>query len=288
MTITDFNQLSIQESEKILTECCGSSKWVSTLLNNRPFKDITHLMQLSNDIWYNQCKEVDWLESFTHHPKIGDVKSLTEKFASTVHLTEKEQAGVTSASIEVIEKLAKANQDYEKKFGFIFIVCATGKTAAEMLRLLEDRLSNSKADELNIAKGEQQKISLLRLKKNIDETNWPGQFISQITTHVLDTSLGKPGYNITIQLQKYIDSTWHTIAQGVTNADGRIPDLLPASQILPAGNYKMVFDTDGYFKRMNTKGFYPSVEIQFNTFDGSHYHVPLLINPFGYSTYRGS
>ena len=288
MTITDFNQLSIQEAEKILTECCGSLKWVSTLLNNRPFKDITHLMQLSNDIWYNQCKEVDWLESFTHHPKIGDVKSLTEKFASTVHLTEKEQAGVTSASIEVIEKLANANQDYEKKFGFIFIVCATGKTAAEMLRLLEDRLSNSKADELNIAKGEQQKISLLRLKKNIDETNWPGQFISQITTHVLDTSLGKPGYNITIQLQKYIDSTWHTIAQGVTNADGRIPDLLPASQILPAGNYKMVFDTDGYFKRMNTKGFYPSVEIQFNTFDGSHYHVPLLINPFGYSTYRGS
>ena len=73
-------------------------------------------------------------ESFTHHPKIGDVKSLTEKFAG------KEQAAVGTASVEVIEALAKANQAYEEKHGFIFIVCATGKSAEEMLRLLNDRL----------------------------------------------------------------------------------------------------------------------------------------------------
>lgn len=288
MTTTEFNQLSREEAIKILTECCGSSKWVLKLLDSSPFKDAAHLMELSNDIWYYHCKEDDWLQAFMHHPKIGDVKSLTSKFASTLHHTGKEQAGVESASIEIIEKLAKANQDYETKFGFIFIVCATGKSAVEMLRLLEDRLKNSKADELIIAMGEQQKISLLRLKKCFANADWPSQFVSQITTHVLDTSLGKPGYNISIQLQHYFDSTWRTIAQGITNADGRIPDLLPASQILPAGKYKMVFDTDGYFKSKNTMGFYPSVEIQFNTFDGSHYHVPLLINPFGFSTYRGS
>lgn len=288
MTLTDFNQLSNSDAEKLLTECCGSSKWVSALLDKRPYKDLTDLMKLSNDIWYQVCQEADWLEAFTHHPKIGDVKSLTEKYASTLHHTGKEQAGVESATNDIIEKLANANQEYEFRFGFIFIVCATGKTAAEMLRLLEDRLKNSKEEELHIAMGEQQKISLLRLKKSISNADWPSQFISQITTHVLDTSLGKPGIDLTIQLQQYKGSKWQTIAQGVTNTDGRIPDLLPASQILPAGNYKMVFDTASYFNRLQIKGFYPCVEIQFTTFDGSHYHVPLLINPYGYSTYRGS
>ena len=81
---------------------------------------------------------------------------------------------------------------------------------------------------------------------------------------------------------------WQTMAQGVTNADGRIADLLPAERILPPGNYKLVFETGNYFASNNVKGFYPEVEIQFTIIDGSHYHVPLLINPFGYSTYRGS
>ena len=132
MTLSDFNQLSKDSVNTLLTECCGSSKWVSSLMEQMPFRDISHLMEVSNSIWYKDCVESDWLEAFTHHPKIGDVKSLTEKFASTVHLTGKEQAGVASASQEVIEKLAKANQDYESRFGFIFIVCATGKSAGEM------------------------------------------------------------------------------------------------------------------------------------------------------------
>ncbi|MBI3718292.1 MAG: hydroxyisourate hydrolase [Sphingobacteriales bacterium] len=109
--------------------------------------------------------------------------------------------------------------------------------------------------------------------------------VSQLTTHVLDTSVGKPGKDITIQLKHANDEI---ISQGVTNADGRIPDLLPSEKYLVPGNYKMVFDTANYFKANNTKGFYPEVEIQFTVFDDSHYHVPLLINPYGYSTYRGS
>jgi 5-hydroxyisourate hydrolase/2-oxo-4-hydroxy-4-carboxy-5-ureidoimidazoline decarboxylase len=247
-----------------------------------PFSSEKQLVNLSGNIWYEQCYEVDWRESFTHHPKIGDVKSLTEKFAG------KEQAGVAVATEETIQALAKANADYESKFGFIFIVCATGKSANEMWQLLLDRLQNTVEEELHIAMGEQQKISIIRFKKLLTAANFYFLKVSQITTHVLDTAIGLPGKDISIRMQAMRNGTWQTIAQGITNADGRIPDLLPQERILKPDTYKMVFDTGSYFKKQNLKTFYPAVEIIFNTFDDAHYHVPLLVNPFGYSTYRGS
>jgi hydroxyisourate hydrolase len=112
---------------------------------------------------------------------------------------------------------------------------------------------------------------------------------SQLTTHVLDTSAGRPGAMMTIRLMEQQNgSTWQTMAQGITNTDGRIADLLPAERLLVPGSYKLAFDTGGYFRQNDIKGFYPLVEIQFTVADEQHYHVPLLINPFGYSTYRGS
>jgi len=288
MTLGDFNKLSNEEAGKQLATCCGSSKWLSMFMDDFPFADENNLVATAEDIWYDQCTESDWLEAFTHHPKIGDVKSLTEKFASTQHLAGNEQAGVNKASQKLIEELADANKEYEEKFGFIFIVCATGKSAAEMLRLLLDRISNDKEEELAIAMGEQHKITILRFKKLIDEGNWQSLKVSQLTTHVLDTSIGKPGQNITIRMKQFVNGSWQTMAQGVTNADGRIGDLLPPNKNVLPGNYKMVFETGNYFAANDTRGFYPEVEIAFTVFDDSHYHVPLLINPFGYSTYRGS
>lgn len=108
--------------------------------------------------------------------------------------------------------------------------------------------------------------------------------MSQVTTHILDTSKGRPAQGVHIRLQK----NGNTIADGVTNADGRISDLLPKNKILEPGNYEMVFDTGQYFSQQKIKSFYPQVVIHFTIFDNSHYHVPLLLNPFGYSTYRGS
>ena len=279
MTLSDFNNLDKNIAAKELGSCCGSRKWVSLLMEKFPFESQQALLEQATAIWYNECDKTDWLESFTHHPKIGDKKSLTEKFAG------KEQAGVASASEEMIDALAQANSKYEKKFGFIFIVCATGRSAGEMLRLLNDRLNNDQDSELNIAMNEQHKITLIRFKKLFDEF----QFLkmSQLTTHVLDTSAGKPGENISVQLMQKVTNEWKAIAQGVTNGDGRIPDLLPAGKTL-SGNYKIVFNTGDYYATQNIKTFYPAVEILFTIFDDSHYHVPLLISPFGYSTYRGS
>ena len=282
MTLSQFNTLETSIAAKHLMDCCGSTKWVSSMMTHFSFTSEKVLVDLSAKIWYDECGETDWRESFTHHPKIGDVKSLTEKFAG------KEQAGVAVATTQTIEALAKANTDYENKFGFIFIVCATGKSADEMLALLNDRLQNTAEEELQIAMGEQQKISIIRFKKLLTDGDFSFLKISQITTHVLDTAVGLPVKNISIRLQAKINNSWQTISQGITNADGRIPDLLPQERSLKPDTYKMVFDTGSYYANQNLKTFYPEVEIQFSTFDETHYHVPLLINPFGFNTYRGS
>ena len=282
MTLSAFNNLENETAAAHLFACCGSVKWVAAMMREFPFLSEKKLVDQSTESWYQQCSEMDWRESFTHHPKIGDVKSLTEKFAG------KEQAGVGVASIDIIESLVQANADYEKKFGFIFIVCATGKSADEMLQLLLDRLKNTEEEELHIAMGEQQKITIIRFRKLLTEADFSFLKVSQITTHVLDTAIGKPGKNISIRLQVIRNHAWQTFAQGITNADGRIADLLPQEKKLPAKNYKMVFDTGSYYAQQNIQTFYPEVEIMFTTFDETHYHVPLLVNPFGYSTYRGS
>lgn len=117
--------------------------------------------------------------------------------------------------------------------------------------------------------------------------------MSQITTHILDTALGKPAANVPLKLWRQninnqSNSIWETLAEGTTNADGRVPNLLPKETILPLGTYKMTFYTEGYFAEQNRENFYPVVEIQFHVSDATHYHVPLLLSPFGFSTYRGS
>lgn len=134
--------------------------------------------------------------------------------------------------------------------------------------------------------GEQQKITLNRLQKLLEDVKVSKR--SQITTHVLDTSKGFPGAGILVRLQSKKNDQWQSLAVGLTDSDGRIGDLLPAWKILAPDDYQIVFETGDYFKKCGAKGFYPEVSIQFTVFDESHYHVPLLLNPFGYSTYRGS
>lgn len=113
--------------------------------------------------------------------------------------------------------------------------------------------------------------------------------MSQITTHILDTALGQPAEGVPLRLeQPAADGGWEVIASGITNSDGRVSTLLPDGMELEPGVYRMFFETGTYFHNTGRDGFYPYVTIVFETTDSSHYHVPLLLNPFGYSTYRGS
>lgn len=112
--------------------------------------------------------------------------------------------------------------------------------------------------------------------------------MSQITTHVLDTTTGRPAAGVTVALLRQAGDNWPELARGVTNADGRIADLSTSKTPLERGVYKLKFFTQEYFARAGTAHFYPFVEICFEVAAAGHYHVPLLLNPFGYSTYRGS
>lgn len=112
-----------------------------------------------------------------------------------------------------------------------------------------------------------------------------------VTTHVLDTARGRPAHGVRVELEARDDgagAVWRLVGGGTTNADGRVPDLL-GDQVLAAGVYRLTFDTGRWFADRGVTAFYPVVEITFEiTGAGQHHHVPLLLSPFGYSTYRGS
>ena len=164
MTLTELNVLAATDRAAALATCCGAARWVAGVSAAFPVPDAAALYERAHAVWYG-LDEADWREAFTHHPNLGDVTSLREKFASTATWAAGEQGAVAQASAAVLEALAAGNAAYEQKFGYIFIVCATGKSAAEMLELLEARLPNAPAAEINVAMGEQAKITQLRLEK---------------------------------------------------------------------------------------------------------------------------
>lgn len=164
LSIDTVNALESSALQPLLVRCCGSSRWVSRMIEQRPFSDWPHLRQAAGDIWWELGPE-DWREAFGQHEKIGDLESLRAKFASTPSWSEGEQAGVQGATETVLQSLAQGNDAYERKFGYIFIVCATGKSAAEMLELLQQRLPNDPQDELCIAAQEESQITQIRLEK---------------------------------------------------------------------------------------------------------------------------
>jgi len=155
------------EARRLLSTCCGSSAWVRRMLRRRPFGSNETLMAAARESW-EDLTQTDWLEAFSHHPKIGDRASLARRFPDTAHLSSREQSGVNGASGDVLDALTDGNRAYQDKFGFIFIICATGKTSEEMLEALKQRLENDAETELPIAAFEQGKITELRLKKMIN------------------------------------------------------------------------------------------------------------------------
>lgn len=164
MTIQEFNARSLQEQKEELFRCCGSAVWVEQMIRHVPLESLESFLEKSDHAWF-ALSENEWLEAFSHHPKIGDVKSLQKKFAATAGWASGEQAGVSTAGEQTLSALKKGNDDYEDKFGFIFIVCATGKSAEEMLQLLLNRLQNNYEMEIRVAAEEQNKITHLRLHK---------------------------------------------------------------------------------------------------------------------------
>ena len=164
MDLEQLNSMPHDEAVKTLLQCCGSKRWAENVANARPYANLETLIANANDIWWSLDRD-DWLEAFRSHPKIGEKKAEAVVSDKSRQWSGQEQAGVATASRETVDALAALNWAYEQKFGFIFIICATGKTSEEMLESLKKRLENDAETELPIAAAEQSKITELRLKK---------------------------------------------------------------------------------------------------------------------------
>jgi OHCU decarboxylase len=161
MTFDELNRLDAGRARAEFLRCCGSARWAAAMAEARPFDDVDTMRTRGDEVWSSLARS-DWLEAFAAHPKIGERRTASAWSAA-------EQAGVQSADDEVRARLERMNADYEQRFGFIFIVCATGKAPGEMLALLERRLTNRPESELPLAAEEQRKITALRLAKLVDQ-----------------------------------------------------------------------------------------------------------------------
>src|SRR5438874_3586918 len=158
--MTDFDELAPAEATELLREVCGSSRWVSTMIERRPFGSREAAFNAADEIW-KSLDPSDWLEAFAQHPRIG------EQTKNSV--AAREQSAVKTADDDLRAQLAQVNRDYEQRFGYIYIVCATRKSAEEMLAIARNRLNNDAATELAVAAEEQRKITQLRLAKLLED-----------------------------------------------------------------------------------------------------------------------
>jgi OHCU decarboxylase len=159
-----LNLLPASQAENELLKCCGSNEWAQRLIAQRPFESLDDLISKADRVWWS-LKPRDWLEAFHSHPKIGEKQAARAMAAEAQKWSTDEQSGIQNSAPDTIEALAELNRQYEEKFGYIFIVCATGKSSAEMLAILRARLENNADEELRAAAAEQAKITALRLEK---------------------------------------------------------------------------------------------------------------------------
>jgi 2-oxo-4-hydroxy-4-carboxy-5-ureidoimidazoline decarboxylase len=159
-----WNELRREEAEREILACCGSRTWAASMVSKRPMRDEASLLAASDAAWQH-LQEADWLEAFRSHPRIGETRGEKTATPQSTAWAAQEQQKAEVADDSVRMKLKRSNREYEQKFGRIFIVCATGKSAGEILEILKSRLQNDEATELRQAAEEQRKIMNLRLKK---------------------------------------------------------------------------------------------------------------------------
>jgi len=282
-----LNGLPDGAAREELLACCSSARWAAEVASGRPFASADEIIARS-DAAVAGLTQADLEQALAGHPRIGD-----RSRAAAADWSRQEQAGVEAADQALVRALADGNEDYECRFGHIYLVCATGRSAAELLAVLRERLGNDPAAEWDVVRRELGKINRIRLRRLLEATDERHAMTSAVTTHVLDTARGVPAAGVQVWLEQVSDAGRTELARTRTGSDGRAASLGP--QRLPPGTYRLVFDTAEYFGSRGSgerAAFFPEVAITFTADSGDgelpRYHVPLLLSPFGYSTYRGS
>jgi OHCU decarboxylase len=161
--LAEWNRAVVEDALDAMTACCGAKRWAAAMVEQRPFASIVELSEAADRAW-GEMQEADWLEAFACHPRIGERK-VVHASAQSVAWSRQEQASATSAPEQILSELAEGNALYEERFGFTYIVCATGKGGEEMLAILQRRLSNDRDAELREAAEQQRQILQIRLGK---------------------------------------------------------------------------------------------------------------------------
>ncbi|KAE9611143.1 putative hydroxyisourate hydrolase, 2-oxo-4-hydroxy-4-carboxy-5-ureidoimidazoline decarboxylase [Lupinus albus] len=327
--------------EKDYVSCCGSTRFGKEMVLASPFSSLQQSISIARHIWFNNVDVNAWLQAFSSHPQIGQSHSPSLASQTSAQWSKGEQStALATATGSSLQELSEWNAKYMNKFGFVFLICASGRSTDEILAELKKRYTNRPIVEFEIAAQEQMKITELRLaklfssKENIssttdkdfvavskkaedrisiigghvtsDSTNSPGKSIQlpsrtrpPITTHVLDVSRGAPAAGIEVLLEAWRGTqprptfgiadggSWIVQGSSTTDSDGRSGQLLSIVDDVNPGIYRISFNTGKY----NPNGFFPYVSIVFEILESQkkqHFHVPLLLSPFSFSTYRGS
>jgi hydroxyisourate hydrolase len=274
-----LNTATAEEAQQVFLACCSSPRWAAAMVAGRPYAD-DDAVYAAGDEALAALGEDDIADALKGHARIGD-----QAEGSAGAWSRQEQAGMSGADSQLQGAMAQANAAYEAKFGRVYLVSAAGLTADELLTRLQTRLANDAEAERDVVRAEFAKINRLRLQRLLSPAAAEGVApATNLTTHVLDAASGRPAVGVAVRLE---DMTGTVLGAGATNDDGRIKDIVGGP--VGPGSYRLVFDTAAYHESVGTQGFYPEVIISFTVTDQQqHHHVPLLLAPFAYSTYRGS
>ncbi|MGX9790248.1 2-oxo-4-hydroxy-4-carboxy-5-ureidoimidazoline decarboxylase [Mycobacterium sp. MMS18-G62] len=253
-----------------LLDVCSSRMWAQQVLAGGPFRNADDLLAHADSV-LAQLTEREIDAALAGHPRIGAPAGNPS--------SAREQAGVRGANEHLRSELADKNRAYEDKFGYVYLVCASGRSAGELLATLTDRLNNDPETERRVMRTELMKINRLRLQRLLSQEG----AMAQISTHVLDAVTGLPAAGVPVALTG-ADGT--VLAEASTDGDGRVSELY-SGQL--SGVHRLRFDTAAYFAVQGVTGFYPEIVVAFEISDSAgKYHVPVLLSPYAYSTYRGS
>ncbi|KAK7261260.1 hypothetical protein RIF29_27568 [Crotalaria pallida] len=334
--------MAVSFKEEEFLSCCGSTRFAKDMVLASPFPSLEHAVSVARDVWFNIVDVNGWLQAFSAHPQIGHMHAPSQASHTSFQWSKGEQStALATANGSSLQELSEWNALYKNKFGFVFLICASGRSTDEILAELKRRYTNRPIVEFEIAAQEQMKITELRLAKlfssreNISTTtdkdstivakkaeedriniigghvtaapaSSPGKSFQTasrtrppITTHVLDISRGSPAAGIEVLLEVWQGTEsrpafgdadgggWTVQGSSKTDLDGRSGQLLSIVDDVNPGIYRISFNTGKY----NPKGFFPYVSIVFEIQESQkkqHFHVPLLLSPFSFSTYRGS
>ena len=264
MTVTGFNQLDRDAAVELLVSCCPSTGWATSVADERPFDDLEDLLGAAERLWALR-PDPERLEAIQAHPPIGALAAASARERD-------EQAGAVQADLSTREALAALNQDYRERFGFVFLTDASGREATDMLAELRTRLANTAEQERANAEEQQWRIMRRRLRRAII-----GAAPLLVSTHVLDTAAGAPAAGVKVTISQSDDlHEWTEVDTRTTDASGRVEGV----EVPGSGWVRLSFAIAGEF--------FGDIVVTFAAGDRQRAHVPLLLAPYGYSTYLGT